>query len=240
MLAQPTSTLLRIGSNDSGIKSLPQEVRPREKILSKGPSSLTDCELLAILLRTGIVGKGVLQMASEILKHFGGLTGLLSTGALELKKIKGLGPAKRAELMAVLELARRSIMQDMEDRPVFTSPGIVREYVQMLLGNKSREVFAVLFLNAQNHLLASDEMFHGTLGEASVYPREIVQRCIQHQAAAVIFAHNHPSGSLQPSASDIELTHNLRKVLAMIGVNVLDHIIVTRNASLSMAESGLI
>lgn len=228
------------GSNNGGLKSLPADARPREKLLTRGPSALSDAELLAILLRTGIAGKGVLQMAQELLETFGGISGLLHTSADGLKAIKGLGPAKRAEVVAVLELARRALSQVLQEKALFDSPKAVREYLQLQLGAKQHEVFAVLFLDSQNRLIALEELFRGTLSQTSVYPREVVLRALHHHAAAVVLAHNHPSGTATPSRADEALTQSLKAALALVDVRVLDHFIVTRDQAASMAEMGLI
>ena len=235
------------------LKDLPSDAQPREKLLARGPAALADAELLAILLRTGIVGKGVLQMAQELLDEptvdaatgqlsggFGGIAGLLHTSAADLERIKGLGPAKRAELVAVLELARRALAQQLREREVFDSPDTVKHYLQLHLAAKGHEVFAVLFLDAQNRLLALEELFRGTLTQTSVYPREVVLRALHHQAAAVVLAHNHPSGSVQPSRADEALTQTLKTTLALVDVRVLDHVIVAPGQALSMAEKGLV
>jgi DNA repair protein RadC len=224
----------------TGLKSLPSESRPREKLLSRGPGALSDAELLALLLRTGIRGKHVLQLGQELLDHFGGVGGLLHTGADALKVIKGLGPAKRAEVVAVLELARRALAQQLQARPLFDHPQAVRDYLQLQLGARTHEVFAVLFLDSQNRLCSFEELFRGTLSQTSVYPREVVLRALHHQAAAVVLAHNHPSGSAQPSRADEALTQTLKAALALVDVRVLDHFIVTRDQALSMAEMGLV
>ncbi|MGB3069100.1 MAG: DNA repair protein RadC [Ottowia sp.] len=221
------------------LKNLPLEARPREKLLARGASALSDVELLALLLRTGLAGKSVLHLAQELLDTFGGIAGLLNTNADDLKRIKGLGgPAKRAELIAVLELARRALTQQMAEQPAFESPGAVKDYLQLLLANRAHEVFAVLFLNAQNRLIAMEELFRGTLTQASVYPREVVVRALHHHAAAVVLAHNHPSGNVQPSRADQALTQSLKAALALVDVRVLDHVIVAPGRALSMAEEG--
>ncbi len=234
------------------IKDLPTDSQPREKLLARGPAALTDAELLAILLRTGIRGKGVLQMAEELLSPpgsqgagggfggIGGIAGLLHASAEDLRRIKGLGPAKRAELVAVLELARRALAQQLREREVFGSPQAVKHYLQLHLAAKAHEVFAVLFLDSQNRLIALEELFRGTLTQTSVYPREVVLRALHHHAAAVVLAHNHPSGSVQPSRADEALTRTLKTTLALIDVRVLDHVIVAPGAALSMAEEGLV
>lgn len=229
-----------MSSHSAGLKSLPADARPREKLLARGPGALGDAELLALLLRTGIAGKHVVQLAQELLDRFGGVGGLLHTGADALKAVKGLGPAKRAEVVAVLELARRALAQELQQRPLFDSPRAVREYLQLQLGARTHEVFAVLFLDSQNRLLALEELFRGTLTQTSVYPREVVLRALHHHAAALVLAHNHPSGEARPSRADEALTQSLKAALALVDVRVLDHFIVTRDQAASMAEMGLI
>ena len=224
----------------TGLKSLPSDARPREKLLARGPSALSDAELLALLLRTGIPGKHVVQLAQEMLDRFGGMGGLLHTGADALRQIKGLGPAKRAEMVAVLELARRALAHRLQQTPVFDSPQAVRDYLQLQLGGKHHEVFAVMFLDNQNRLIALEELFRGTLTQTSVYPREVVLRALHHHCAAVVLAHNHPSGVAQPSRADETLTSTLKAALALVDVRVLDHFIVTREQAASMAEMGLV
>ncbi|MEY4345645.1 MAG: hypothetical protein RL032_1477 [Pseudomonadota bacterium] len=233
------------------LKDLPPDARPREKLLARGAGALSDAELLALLLRTGIKGKGVLQMADELLQlkndsglrtadgGFGGISGLLHATADDLKRVKGLGPAKRAEIVAVLELARRAMAQQLTERAVFADPHAVKHYLQLHLAARAHEVFAVVFLDVQNKLLAMEELFRGTLTQTSVYPREVVIRALHHQAAAVVLAHNHPSGSVQPSRADEALTNTLKAALALVDVRVLDHIIVAPGQALSMAEQGL-
>ena len=222
------------------IKDLPLDAQPREKLAQRGAGALSDAELLAIVLRTGMAGKTVLQMADELLNlpDTGGLAGLLAASYKDLSAVKGLGPAKRAELMAVLELARRATAQRLREREVFASPDAVKHYLQLHLAAKTHEVFAVLFLDSQNRLLALEELFRGTLTQTSVYPREVVLRALHHQAGAVILAHNHPSGSVQPSNADKSLTATLQSALALVDVRVLDHIIVGPGAACSMAEEG--
>lgn len=237
------------------LTDLPPDARPREKLLQRGPGALSDIELLALLLRTGIPGKNVLQLAQELLQlkpagmgragvrdatGFGGIAGLLQASIEDLQAIKGLGPAKCAELIAVLELARRAMAQRLQEREVFASPDAVKQYLQLHLAMRPHEIFAVLFLDVQNRLLAMEELFRGTLSQTSVYPREVVKRALELQAAAVVLAHNHPSGSVQPSRADEMLTQTLKTTLALIDVRVLDHIIVAPGEALSMAERGLL
>ena len=189
------------------LKDLPADARPREKLLARGPGALSDAELLALLLRTGTAGRGVLQMAQEVLQTFGGIAGLLHAGADDLKRVKGLGgSAKRAELMAVLELARRALAEQLKERAAFDSAAAVKDYLQLHLAARPHEVFAVLFLDAQHKLIALEELFRGTLTQTSVYPREVALRALHHHAAAVILAHNHPSGGVQPSRADEAIT----------------------------------
>jgi len=220
------------------IQALPADSLPREKLLSRGAAALTDAELLAILLRTGLAGCGVLQLAQQLLENFDGLAGLLNASAQDLDRIKGLGPAKRAEMLAVMELAKRATAQQLRAREVFGSPEAVKHYVQLHLGHRPHEIFAVLFLDSQNRLIAMEEMFRGTLSQTSVYPREVALRALHHHAASVILSHNHPSGGVQPSHADHALTRNLQSALGLLDVRVLDHIIVGPGASYSMAEEG--
>ena len=224
------------------IKDLPLDAQPREKLAQRGAGALSDAELLAVVLRTGMAGKSVLQMAEELLAlpGSGGLAGLLAATHQDLGAIKGLGPAKRAELLAVLELARRATAQRLREREVLQSPAEVKHFLQLHLAAKPHEVFAVLFLDSQNRLLALEELFRGTLAQTSVYPREVVVRALHHQAGAVILAHNHPSGKVAPSAADKSITATLRAALGLIDVRVLDHIIVAPGAACSMAEEGLL
>jgi len=221
------------------IKDLPTDARPREKLLARGPEALGDIELLAILLRTGMAGKNVFQLAEELLAP-GGMAGLMQASVASLKRVKGLGPAKQAELLAVFEMARRALSQRLQEREVFHTPQAVKLYLQLQLAHKNHEVFAVLFLDGQNRLLAMEELFRGTLNQTSVYPREVVLRALHHQAAAVVLSHNHPSGSVQPSRADEHLTQTLKASLALVDVRVLDHIIVSQGLALSMAEQGLL
>ncbi len=221
------------------VLDLPADARPREKLLARGPAALSDTELLALLLRTGLAGKGVLALAQELVETFGGLSGLLRAGAADLQRVKGLGgAAKRSQLLAVLELARRAMQQQLRERPAFESPRAVAAYLQLHLAHRPHEVFAVMFLDNRHHLLALEEMFRGTLTQTSVYPREVVQRALHHQAAAVVLAHNHPSGHVQPSAADESLTQVLRAALALVDVRVLDHVIVGPGRAWSMAEGA--
>lgn len=222
------------------MKDTPPDARPREKLLALGPAALADAELIALLLRTGLPGLSVLQLAQQMLDRFGGLTGLLHAGPGELKLIKGLGPAKRAEMAAVMELARRSLAQELTQRPVFDSPGKVKDYLRLQLAERDHEVFAVLFLDAQSRLIRLEEMFRGTLTQTSVYPREVLKRALEVNAASVILTHNHPSGVAEPSRADEFLTQTLKSALALVDVRVLDHLVVGRGEVMSFAERGLL
>ncbi len=222
------------------LKDIPADARPREKLLAHGAGALADAELIALLLRTGLPGVSVLQLAQNMLDHFGGLPGLLRASAADLKHIKGLGPAKRAEIAAVIELARRALVRELATQPVFDAPEQVKAFLQLQLGNLSHEVFAVLFLDAQTRLILMEEMFRGTLTQTSVYPREVVKRALDLNAASVIFAHNHPSGMAEPSRADEVLTLHLKNALALVDVRVLDHFIVGHHEVVSFAERGLL
>jgi DNA repair protein RadC len=221
------------------MKDLPAEQRPREKLLTRGAGALADAELLALLLRTGYKGRGVVAMAGDVIAECKGLAGLMNATPERLKNIKGLGPAKRAELIAVMELARRALAQRLTEAPVFNDPGRVKDYLSLQLGSRQQEVFVALFLDAQFRLLHTQEMFYGTLTQTSVYPREVVRQALAHNAGAVVFAHNHPSGVAEPSRADEYLTQTLRSALKLIDVQVLDHIVVGQGHVVSMAERGL-
>ncbi len=222
------------------MKELPVALRPREKLLAQGAGALADAELLALLLRTGVAGQGVLQLAEALLRTFGGVRGLLQADAVRLRGVRGLGPAKRAELLAVLELARRALVAELAEKPVFDAPARVREYLRLQLAHLPHEVFAVLFLDAQNRLIVFEEMFRGSLTQASVYPREVVKRALAVNAAAAVLAHNHPSGIAEPSRADEALTQQLRQALALVDVRLHDHFVVAREGVVSMAERGLL
>lgn len=221
------------------MKDLPPEARPREKLLARGSAALSDAELLALLLRTGVRGKPVLMLAQEMLDACGGLHGLLHAPESDLRRIKGLGPAKRSELLAVLELSRRVLAQGMSERDVLESPQAVMDFLRLQIGHKPYEVFGVLFLDVHHHMLAFEEMFRGTLSQTSVYPREVVQRALHHHCASVVFAHNHPSGLAEPSRADEMLTQTLKAALALVDVRVLDHVVVGAGGCISMASRGL-
>ena len=219
------------------MKNLPADMRPREKLIAQGSHALADVELLALLLRTGTKGRSVLQMAQELLDTFGGLSGLLNATPEDLKRFKGLGgTAKRAELISVLEIARRALQQQLQEAPIFSNPTMAQEYLQLHLGSLHQEVFAVLFLDVQYKLIAMKKLFFGTVSQTSIYPREVVLQALQHNAHAVVFAHNHPSGNIQPSIADKEVTEQLKAALGLIDIEVLDHIIVGQGQAYSMAS----
>jgi len=218
----------------------PEGERPREKLLIRGAASLSDAELLAIFLRTGVAGKSAVDLSRELLTRFGNLTRLVAASEADFCETKGLGQAKYVQLQAALELSRRALQEEIKRGDALNSPRAVRDYLQLLLGARQQEVFLVLFLDTQHRVLASEELFHGTLSQTSVYPREVVKRALAHNAAAVILAHNHPSGVAEPSQSDQLLTSALKQALAMVDVRVLDHFIVAVGQTMSFAEKGLI
>lgn len=223
------------------IKDWPESERPREKLLKSGPQSLSEAELLAVFLRTGVPGRDVLALARDALTRFNGLNGLLAAPRREVEQMPGFGPAKYAQLAAVVELARRALREEVRRHEVLNSPHKVREYLRLALGHAPHEVFVALFLDAQNRLLEARELFRGTLTQTSVYPREVVKEALRANAAAVIFAHNHPSGVAEPSRADELLTRALRDALALVDVKVLDHVIVAgTTATVSFAERGLL
>ncbi|MDD2776358.1 MAG: DNA repair protein RadC [Gallionella sp.] len=222
------------------ITDWPEGDRPREKLLQKGAAALSDAELLAIFLRVGVKGKSAVDLARELMTKFGTLTQLFAASETEFCEILGLGQAKFVQLQAVIELSRRALHEEMQRGDALNSPHVVRNYLQLLLAGRHQEVFVVLFLDTQHRVIASEELFQGTLGQASVYPREVVKRALANNAAAVIFAHNHPSGVAEPSAADERLTATLKQALALVEVRVLDHFIVAMGTTISFAERGLL
>lgn len=219
---------------------LPPDARPREKLLARGPAALADAELLALLLRTGLQGMPVLQLAQSLLDRFGGWAGLLAASVQDLGKVKGLGPAKRAEIAAVLEIARRSLAQQLAEKSAMNDSDTVKAYLRLQLGGLGHEVFAVLFLDAQLKLIAMETLFQGTLTSTTVHPREVVKRALALGAGAAILAHNHPSGVAEPSRADELLTKRLSEALALVDVRVVDHLVVGSNEVVSFAERGLL
>jgi DNA repair protein RadC len=221
------------------ISDWPLAERPRERLLANGPGSLSDAELLAVLLRTGVRGKSAVDLGRELIARFKAVSAVLEAGA-RLGAIKGLGPAKTAQFAAAIELSRRALLETVKSTPALTSPGAVRDYLRLSLSRKDEEVFVCIWLDAQHRVIACEESFRGTLTQTSVYPREIVKAALGRNAAAVIFAHNHPSGAAQPSRADELLTRNLKDALGLIDVKVLDHFIVAGQQAISFAERGLL
>ena len=222
------------------ITDWPADERPREKLLAKGVEALSDAELLAIFLRVGVTGKSAVDLARDLLSEFGSLNGIFSASREALTAVHGMVDSKYVQVQAIFEMARRALQEQMQQRDALTSPQAVRDYLCLKLGNLSREVFMVLFLDAQNRVLAQEKLFAGTLTQASVYPREVVKRALHHNAAAVIFAHNHPSGVAEPSRADEQLTSALKQALGLVDVRVLDHFVIAGNVALSFAERGLL
>lgn len=220
------------------ITDWPEEQRPRERLIKHGAAILSDSELLAVFLRVGVAGKSAVDLARDMVQHFGSLNGLFAASLNDFSKLNGLGPAKYAQLQAVLELAKRSLSEELQAGVTLSSPQAVRQYLQLLLGGKAYESFAVLFLDVKNRLIACEELFRGTLTHTSVYPREIVKVALAHNAASVILAHNHPSGTPEPSAADHTLTQALKQALALIDVRVLDHFVVAGKHVYSFTEHG--
>jgi DNA repair protein RadC len=223
-----------------GINDWPEGERPREKLIQRGAAALSDAELLAIFLRTGVVGKSAVDLARDLLDQFKSLTVMFAASEAQFCAIHGMGQAKYVQMQAVLEMSRRALGEEMRSGDALNSPRAVRDYLQLLLRGRGQEVFMVIFLDAQHRVLAAEELFHGTLTQTSVYPREVVKRALHHNAAATILAHNHPSGVAEPSQSDQLLTDALKQALALVDVRVLDHFIVAGAGCLSFAERGLL
>lgn len=222
------------------ITDWPALERPREKLLQFGAASLSDAELLAIFLRTGVRGKSAVDLARELLARCGGLCALFALKRAELHAFPGLGDAKFSQLQAVLEMARRALAETLRTQDALCSPGAVRDYLRLALAGRDHEVFLAVLLDAQNRVIGCAELFRGTLTQTSVYPREVVKCALAGNAAALIFAHNHPSGVAEPSRADEVLTHSLKQALALVDIKVLDHFIIAGNSALSFAERGLI
>jgi DNA repair protein RadC len=222
------------------ITDWPLAERPREKLLSLGPKALSDAELLAIFLRIGCAGKSAVDLARELLVEYGGLRPLLEASQTEFCRGLGLGSAKYAQLQAVLEMARRHMSASLQAGDMLTSPQLVRQYLSAQLRHQPREVFAMLLLDNQHRLLAYEELFFGTIDGASIYPREVVKLALAKNAAAVILAHNHPSGIAEPSQADRRITERLQSALELVDINVLDHMVVGDCEVISFAERGLL
>lgn len=222
------------------ISDWPESERPREKLIKNGATSLSDTELLAIFLRTGMAGKSAVDLARDLLKQYNSLTNLFAADQHTFCQLPGMGIAKYTQLQAVLEMAKRALGDKLKNGDIMDSPELVRNYLRLTLQNKEHEIFLGIFLDTKNRAIATEELFNGTLTQTSVYPREVIKRALHHNAAAVIFAHNHPSGVAEPSQADKTLTASLKQTLALIDVKVLDHFIVGNGTTLSFAENGLI
>lgn len=218
----------------------PATERPREKLLQNGAGTLSDAELLALLLQTGVAGKTAVDLGRDLLARFDGLGGVFAADRRELCTLPGLGPCKVALLEAARELGVRQLETRMRARDVLTSSAATRDYLRLRYRYCQREIFSCLFLNNQHHVVKLEELFTGTIDGAAVYPREVVKRCLYHNAAAVIFAHNHPSGIAEPSQADIAITGKLRSALGTIEVRVLDHLVIGSETVVSMAERDLL
>ncbi len=220
------------------ITDWPAEHRPRERLIRLGPKALSDTELLAVFLRVGVTGKSAVDLARDLVHHFGSLNNLFSASLGDFSAVHGLGPAKFAQLQAVLELAQRAIGDGLREGESLCAPAAVRNYLQLTFARQPHESFVVLFLDVRNRLIAAEEMFRGTLTQTSVYPREVVKAALHHNAASVILSHNHPSGSAAPSQADLLLTKALQQALMLVDVRVLDHMIIAGAACHSFAEHG--
>lgn len=221
------------------INHWPEAERPRERLLAQGPGALSDAELLAIFLRTGVKGQSAVDLARTLIHDFGGLRPLLAATQNQFCQQKGLGKAKFAQLQAVLEMAKRHLSEQMLKTDVFTSAENTRSYLRLKMRDLAHEEFRILFLDSQHQLLADETLFRGTLDGASVYPREVIKQVLKHNAAAVILAHNHPSGIAEPSDADIQITRRLKRALELLDIRVLDHQVVGDTEVVSMAERGL-
>lgn len=220
------------------ITDWPEDQRPRERLIKQGAHALSDAELLAVFLRVGVAGKSAVDLGRDMVGHFGSLQGLFAARLTDFVRLNGLGPAKYAQLQAVLELSRRALSEELRAGTTLNSPQAVKHYLQLLFHGKAHEAFVVLFLDVKNRLIVSEELFRGTLTHASVYPREVVKAALAHNAASLILAHNHPSGEVEPSSADINLTNNLKQALALVDVRIIDHIVVAGRQTHSFAEHG--
>ena len=223
-----------------GIQDWPNQERPREKLINQGASALSDAELLAILLRTGVTGSSAVDVARQMLIQLGGLSGVLQASQEEFVRLCGLGTAKYVQLQAILEIGRRYLTDEVRRGDVLDSPQVTRDLLKLKMRHLSHEVFACLFLDNQHQVIQYEEMFRGTLDGASVYPREVVKRALSLNAAALIFAHNHPSGVAEPSRADAAVTLRLRDALALVEVRLLDHFVVGDDEPVSLAERGVL
>lgn len=220
------------------INDWPKAERPREKLLAQGPATLTDTELLALLMGTGRNGRSVMENANDLLVSHGPLRRLLDLDPKVLAKLPGLGPARACILVATLELAQRHLAAQLTCGELMRDPIAAQRYFKQRLRSRPNEVFAAMFLNTRNRKMAYEELFAGTIDAATVYPREVVRRALLHNAAAVIVSHNHPSGSAEPSAADRQITRHLQQALDLVGIRLLDHVVVGEGTPVSMAERG--
>lgn len=221
------------------IRNWPTQSRPREKLINDGVHSLSDAELLAIILRTGTKGKSAVQLAQELLNQFGDLRSLLASGLEEVQSIKGLGPAKFAQIAAINAIAQRSLKEELKTKIAINCSSDATKFLLAKMRDYQREVFACLLLNTCNQLICYEELFSGSINSANVYPREVVKLVLRVNAASIILAHNHPSGNQQPSEADHAITKRLKHALALVEVNVIDHVIIGESAY-SMADHGLL
>jgi len=217
-----------------GIKGWPKSERPRELLLEKGPEFVSDAGLVAILLRIGIKGKDAVSLGRELINHFGGLKGLLNASRKDLEKIHGLGPAKIAQLLAATEIAKRQLKEQIIGKPAIHGPEDLIEYLSMSMANLKEEVFKVVYLNSANVVLAVDDLFKGTVDQSVVYPREIIKRAFELNASGLIFVHNHPSGDLKPSQSDLSLNRKLIEACKAVNLTPLDHLIISPTGYISI------
>ncbi|MEY3650882.1 MAG: protein associated with replication fork, possible repair protein [Pseudomonadota bacterium] len=222
------------------ITDWPADERPREKLLQKGVQYLSDAELLAIFLRVGVTGKSAVDLARDLLTQFGSLSNIFKASVTEINAVHGMGDSKYCQLQAIFEMSRRALAEEIKHQDALSSPEKVSDYLRLKLGGQEREVFVVLFLDAQNRVQSQETLFEGTLTQTSVYPREVVKRALYHNAASVIFAHNHPSGIAEQSRADELITQALKKALDLVDIRVLDHFIVAGHQTMSFAERGLL
>jgi DNA repair protein RadC len=223
---------------EEAIKYWPRHERPRERLLKQGPEALSDAELLAIFLRTGVSGRSAVDLARALLQRFQGLRGLFAADYRELRAVKGLGDAKIATLLATIELSKRYLREQLDERRAIRNPDDVYHLLAHSMRDLDHEVFTVLFLNSKNEILAVEELFRGTVNASAVHPREVIKRALQHGAAALICAHNHPSGNPEPSPQDRQITRELKEACRVMEIALLDHLVVGHNRYWSFAEHG--
>jgi DNA repair protein RadC len=222
------------------IRDWPEAERPREKLLAQGAGSLTDAELLSVLFRSGCSGASALDISRRLLRECGGLRALFTAEREALEAVHGVGAARFAQLQTVTELARRTLAESMAVRDVAANPAVVSQYLRLRIGSLPHEVFHVMYLNSRHHILACEDLFRGTLAQTQVYPRDIVKRALAANAAAVIVAHNHPSGNPEPSPDDVRITDRIKAALALVDIRLLDHLVITDTSATSLAERGLV